>query len=159
MPGCCSKPSQATRTTLDCVGQPETPPVRGSHCEGGTPACAGALSSNHGSRGLRLLSADGSSTDSVRVIDAEPFHPQGVEAREWRFTAHQCQTSRRRPPKRPGRAATSALRRAQPTAGIKTRRRPPPQDKRARHCCQKIREKRAGTAAWSSEWRVTACWP
>ena len=91
--GCRSKSLQATRTKLDFVGQSETPPVRGSHCEGGTPACTGTLSSNHGSRGLRLLSADGSSTDSVRVIDAEPFHPQGMEAREWRFTAYQCQTS------------------------------------------------------------------
>ena len=29
------------------------------------------------------------------------------------------------------------MKRAQPTAGIMTRRRPPPQKKRARHCCQK----------------------
>ena len=41
LPGCRVETSYVIRTKLDYVGQPETPPVSGSHREVGTPASAG----------------------------------------------------------------------------------------------------------------------
>ena len=46
LPGGRVEPSHVTRTTLDYVGQPETPPVSGSHREVGTPVSAGTVVQN-----------------------------------------------------------------------------------------------------------------
>ena len=41
LPGCRVEASYVMSTKLDYVGQLETPPVSGPHCEVGTPASAG----------------------------------------------------------------------------------------------------------------------
>ena len=43
LPGCLVEASYVKSTKLDYVGQPETPPESGSHCEVGTPASAGTV--------------------------------------------------------------------------------------------------------------------
>ena len=102
--GHCSRPVAwcEQRRCLEAIPNPRTQRVRSwttwaswrrtpvsvMRCEAGTPAHAGTPSSGHSSCGPRLRSADGSSTDLVRIIDARLYHPRdGVEAREWRFTA------------------------------------------------------------------------
>ena len=105
----------------------------------------GQMSSDNSSRGPRLHSTDVCSTKlgARNIRGADQSTRQDVEAREWRVTAYQCRTFRRRRPDRPTHAATSALgiKRARQTAGMNTRTGDPRhQRKEQRHRCQKRKE-------------------
>ena len=114
------------RRCLEATVTPHTNSVGGWHSSCRRDSCPGDTA--RGPRQSRVAPS------MVRIIDARLYHPRDdVEAREWRYIA--CQVVNDRMTIR-----SDLGKRAQPTAGIMTRRRPPPQHKRARHCCQKRKE-------------------